>query len=54
MIPPKIKNSVSHRLSAGINIFFNISVKDKNRLKEFIKAELETIKEYHLKSKKIK
>ena len=29
--------------------FFNISVKDKNRLKEFIKAELETIKESHLK-----
>ena len=47
MIPPKIKNSVSHRLSAGINIFFNISVKDKNRWKEFIKAEIKVTRQSH-------
>jgi DNA/RNA-binding domain of Phe-tRNA-synthetase-like protein len=49
MTRPMIRNSVSDRLSAGINVFFNLSVKDKNHLKEYIQAEIKVIRESHLK-----
>ncbi len=49
MILPAIKNSIADRLSAGVNVFFNISIKDKNRLKAFIKTEIKVIRESHLK-----
>jgi DNA/RNA-binding domain of Phe-tRNA-synthetase-like protein len=47
MIPPAIENTVSHRLCAGINVFFDISVKDIECLREFILAEVTAVKESH-------
>ncbi len=49
MIQSKIKNSVSHRLSAGINIFFNISIKNQAELNAFIQRETPGIVESHTK-----
>jgi hypothetical protein len=49
MEQPQIKNLVSDRLSAGINVFFGISVIDRHRLKEFIQREIVVIKESHSK-----
>jgi DNA/RNA-binding domain of Phe-tRNA-synthetase-like protein len=42
---PVIENTVSDRLRAGIDVFFDVSVKDPERLNEFILAEAAAIKE---------
>lgn len=47
MEPPAIENTVSGQLSAGINMFFDISVKDTDALHGFIGAQIPVIKESH-------
>ena len=44
---PKIDNLVSGRLSAGINVFWGIAVKDEAALKAFIEREIPVIVEGH-------
>jgi DNA/RNA-binding domain of Phe-tRNA-synthetase-like protein len=49
MVQPQIKNLVSDRLSVGINVFFEISVKDRDGLSAFIQKETSVILESHTK-----
>lgn len=47
MTLPKIDNLVSDRLSVGVNVFWNISVKDGAALTAFIEREIPVIVEGH-------
>ncbi|MCX6582926.1 MAG: phenylalanine--tRNA ligase beta subunit-related protein [Candidatus Aminicenantes bacterium] len=49
MIQPRVKNLVSDRLSVGINIFFDISVKNRAGLSAYIQKETSAILERHTK-----
>jgi DNA/RNA-binding domain of Phe-tRNA-synthetase-like protein len=47
MIQPRVKNLVSDRLSVGINLFIDISVKDRAGLSAYIQKETSAILESH-------
>ncbi len=49
MVQPQVKNFISDRLSVGINLFFEISVKDRAGLRAFIQKETPAILESHTK-----
>lgn len=49
MVQPRVKNLVSDRLSVGINVFFDISLKDRDGLRSFIQKETPVIIESHSK-----
>lgn len=46
---PEITNSLPEKLSAGINIYQDIRIKEKKELDDFIKGDLSAILENHLK-----
>lgn len=49
MDKPVIENLVTGRINAGINVFFDITVKDRDVLREYIQREIQVVKESHLK-----